>query len=309
MVKKKSILIGLGNVGLNYDLGSQSTMTHAKSLSKNKKIELICSIDKSSKQRKIFKNKYRKPTFKNINKEAILKSNFIVLSSPNYTHLKYIRKILHYKNIRTILLEKPGGSNFNDFKKIKSLCKKRGVKLYINYQRLYDKNYSKIKNIFKRMTSFNGVVNYSRGLENNCGHILSLLEKFDLKKAKIILLNKNKSPDFFVKFRKGQILFLNNPRKNISNNEFEFISRNYKIKSSNEMNKFYIFKIQKDKYIKKNYVFSNKSKIVEFDQKNSQKTVLDVILKGNKKLYKEILENSYNTFKIINKIRFMTKSR
>ena len=74
------------------------------------------------------------------------------------------------------------------------------------------------------------------------------------------------------------------------------------------MNKFSIFKIQKDRYIKKNYVFSNKSNIIQFDQKNSQKSVLDVILRGNKTLYKDILENSYNTFKLINKIRFMVKS-
>ena len=74
------------------------------------------------------------------------------------------------------------------------------------------------------------------------------------------------------------------------------------------MNKFSIFKIQKDRYIKKNYVFSNKSNIIEFDQKNSQKSVLDVILRGNKTLYKDILENSYNTFKLINKIRFMVNS-
>ena len=75
------------------------------------------------------------------------------------------------------------------------------------------------------------------------------------------------------------------------------------------MNKFHVFKIQKDKFIKKNYVFSNKSKIIEFDQKNSQKNVLDVILRGNKKLYEKILENSYDTFKIIDKIRFMIKNR
>ena len=277
-------------------------------LLKNKKIEFVCGIDKSKNKDKYLK-KYRVPSFQNLNKKTILKSNFIILSTPNRTHLNYIQKIINYKNIRTILLEKPGGSNFNDFKTIRSLCKNKKIKLYINYQRLYDKNYSKVKNIFNRMTNFNGVVNYSRGLENNCSHVLSLLEKFNLKKTKIILLNKRESPDFFIKFRKGQILFSNNPRKNISNNEFEFISKNYKIKSSNEMNKFHVFKIQKDKFIKKNYVFSNKSKIIEFDQKNSQKNVLDVILRGNKKLYEKILENSYDTFKIIDKIRFMIKNR
>ena len=308
MVKKKSILIGLGNIGLNYDLNTQYIMTHAKSLLKNKNVKFICGIDKSINQRKIFNKRYKIPSFAKLNNKALLDSNFIVLSTPNHTHLKYIQKILLYKNIKTILLEKPGGSNFNDFKYIKYLCKKRGVKLYINYQRLYDKNYLKIKNTFNRMTNFKGVVNYSRGLENNCGHVLSLFEKFNLKKTKILLLNKKENPDFFIKFSKGQILFLNNPRKNISNNEFELVSRNYKIKSFNEMNKFYIFKIQKDKYIKKNHVFSNKSNIIEFDQKNSQKSVLDVILRGNKTLYKDILENSYNTFKLINKIRFMVKN-
>ena len=47
MVKKKSILIGLGNIGLNYDLNTQYIMTHAKSLLKNKNVEFVCGIDKS----------------------------------------------------------------------------------------------------------------------------------------------------------------------------------------------------------------------------------------------------------------------
>ena len=64
MVKKKSILIGLGNIGLNYDLSSQSIITHAKSLLKNKKIEFVCGIDKSKKQRQIFKKKYRYHLFR-----------------------------------------------------------------------------------------------------------------------------------------------------------------------------------------------------------------------------------------------------
>ena len=35
------------------------------------------------------------------------------------------------------------------------------------------------------MKNFKGVVNYSRGLENNCGHVLSLFEKkFNLKKLR-----------------------------------------------------------------------------------------------------------------------------
>ena len=125
MVKKKSILIGLGNIGLNYDLNTQYITTHARSLFKNKNVKFICGIDKSINQRKIFNKRYKIPSFAKINNIALLKSNFIVLSTPNHTHLKYIQKILLYRNIKTILLEKPGGSNFNDFKYIKYLCKKK----------------------------------------------------------------------------------------------------------------------------------------------------------------------------------------
>ena len=54
MVKKINI-DWFGNIGLNYDLSGQSIITHAKSLLKNKKIEFVCGIDKSKKQRQIFK--------------------------------------------------------------------------------------------------------------------------------------------------------------------------------------------------------------------------------------------------------------
>ena len=72
-------------------------MTHAKSLLKNKNIKFICGIDKSINQRKIFNKRYKIPSFTKLNDIELLKSNFIVLSTPNHTHLKYIQKILLYK--------------------------------------------------------------------------------------------------------------------------------------------------------------------------------------------------------------------
>jgi len=55
----KSILLGLGNVGLNYDYNLRNVIyTHAKALFKNKKLDFLYAIDKSKQQRNKFKNRY-----------------------------------------------------------------------------------------------------------------------------------------------------------------------------------------------------------------------------------------------------------
>ena len=305
-MKKKTVLIGLGNIGLNYDLNERSILTHSKSVSKSQKLKLIYGIDKSDKQRRIFEKKYFIKTHSNLKKiKSLSDTNFVIISTPNQTHLKLISEILSLKNLKFILLEKPGGSNFKDFKKIMHLCKKKKINLFINYQRLYDANYLKVMTLLKQMKKFTGFAFYSRGLENNCSHILSFLNSFNLKKTKITILKRGKNPDFLIKFVNGQIVFFNNPRKNISNNEFEILGDNLKIKTSDEINKFEIFKIKKDKYIKNNHLFSKK-KIINLDKNNSQLNVLASIFdKKKSKNISKILKISYDTSKLINKIKSM----
>ena len=115
-----------------------------------------------------------------------------------------------------------------------------------------------------------------------------------------------KDPDFLIKFKRGNVYFFNNPRDNISNNEFEIIGDNFKIRTKDEINTFEIFKIKKERFIKNNYIFSNKGKIIKFDKNNSQKNVLDNIFnKNNRKNISNIIEISYDTFKVISKIKSM----
>ena len=52
----RSILLGLGNVGLNYDYNLKRVIyTHAEALLKNRKLNFFCAIDKSMQQRKNLK--------------------------------------------------------------------------------------------------------------------------------------------------------------------------------------------------------------------------------------------------------------
>ena len=54
---KKCALIGLGNIGMNYDLGLSNNFvqTHSRAISLHSEFELVCGIDYSRKALNIFK--------------------------------------------------------------------------------------------------------------------------------------------------------------------------------------------------------------------------------------------------------------
>ena len=93
MIKLNSALIGLGNIGLNYDFNSKNILTHAKSRFLNKKINFLYGIDKNIKQRIKFYKKYKVNTSNNIKKIKDLNNiNFFIVSVNTSSKYKIIKK-------------------------------------------------------------------------------------------------------------------------------------------------------------------------------------------------------------------------
>jgi len=298
-----SILLGLGNVGLNYDYNLKKVIfTHAKALFKSKKLNFFYAIDKSIQQRKKFKKKYKITTkidIDDINLDEKIK--LAIVSTSTNSHLQVLKKLVKFKSIKLVLIEKPCGKNFRELKSIYKICKKHNIMIYVNYNRLYDYNYKKCSYYFSKLQDFKGVAYYSRGLRNNCSHILSLLSTLNLRNIKIKILKYGKNPDFKITFSKGELYFLNSSRKNISNNEIEIIDKNYKIVSKDELNKFQIFKIKKEKLINNNFKYANLDTI-KFDVIMPQINVLNKIILRKKKQNNFIKKVSYDVSKILDKI-------
>jgi hypothetical protein len=57
MKKLNALLVGLGNIGLNYDYYSKDISTHAKSLYLSNKVKIYAAVDKNAYQRKKFQQK------------------------------------------------------------------------------------------------------------------------------------------------------------------------------------------------------------------------------------------------------------
>ena len=69
----KCLIVGLGDIGLKYDLGlsKRFVYTHARAISIHPDFELIGAVDINKKNRDEFKKNYRKPVFTNFNLSLI----------------------------------------------------------------------------------------------------------------------------------------------------------------------------------------------------------------------------------------------
>ena len=286
MLILNTLLVGLGNIGLNYDYSNKNITTHAKALSLSKNIRFLFAIDKNYKQRKKFEKKYQINTYSKLpSLEKLNEINFVIISVNTENHLNVVKEIIKLKNLKIILIEKPCGKNLKEYLQIKNLCKKNNIRLLINYHRIFDKNFLKIKKIFQKLKNFKGIANYSRGLSNNASHILSLLVFSNMVPLNLQIIKKKNNPDFILYFKKGFLVFLGDMNKNVSNNELEIIGHNIKIKSSKELNEFNIYNLKKNFEFKDSYSYKKMS-TVRLNYRLSQKIVMDNIIKditNNKK--------------------------
>jgi len=329
MKKINTIILGLGNIGLNYDINNNSNnifLTHCKSLQKNKSFKVLGGIDNSKVQGNKFKKKYCLNFFKSIN--SFIKFNkekidLAIIATPTNSRLEDIKNISKL-NPKVILAEKPLSYKISESKKIFDLCKRKKIRLFINYPRISDISILEIKKkIHKKefKMPIEGVATYNNGLYNNASHLISILVFWfgDIKKIKIIdYIGKHNKNDyqisFLINFKKTKIIFLANNKKKYSNLDLQLYFRNGKLNYLEEGRKVFWQRVVNDKlflgfktlstkreFIKNrmniyqknvyknlsNFFYHKKYNLVSFDHNIKIDTILNniVIYAKNKKNY------------------------
>jgi len=216
----KSVLVGLGDIGLNYDIESleDTCYTHARALDIHPGYELFCGIDPDESKRALFESKFNKPAFNSLDEcNELENSDLFVVSSPTHKHATNIREILENFNPDMILCEKPISENLEEAEQVLELSRKSRVKLFVNYFRRYDSSSPKIKEIIESSDDKNitVIVKYTKGFIHNGSHFFNLLEYF-LDGYKDIYtpidvngLNKD-SVNVCLEFNKGRAFFIHN---------------------------------------------------------------------------------------------------
>ena len=209
----KCLIVGLGNIGLGYDINSNNIQSHAKAISLHKKFYLCGAIEKDGNKRIIFEKKYKKPAYSDF-KTAFenIKPDLVVISTPTQTHLLILKKILKFYLKKIIICEKPMGTNMRETIKINNICKKKNIRLYVNYFRLSDPAVSQLRKLLKK--PIKGIIIYSRGILNNASHFLNTLQFWFGKIINVKLIKKGKkfgkfdyNSTFIVSFKNVKFIF------------------------------------------------------------------------------------------------------
>ena len=305
--KIKSLIVGLGKVGMLYDINQNEYKTHSSSIMSNNNFELLGGVDTDISKRKIFKKKYKKPAYAYL-KNAIykLKPQLLIISVPT-SNTSNIYKIIIRNNFkfRMIFLEKPINYKINIIEEFLSYCFKKKIRIAVNYSRRYDESSLKLKNLIKKRKlgkCKNIKVDYKKGFYNSCSHYINYLEFLFGKKIVIVqskLIGKlgNDYKINFDLFIKPAINVIFRFNKNIYSNEKILIHfTNGKIEYLTEKGQLAIKSNNKTLYLKNNYSFPlknvyenisyvffgkiDKAKSSYLDALYTSKTLNDILLKA-----------------------------
>ena len=226
------LIVGLGNIGMGYDINKKNIQSHSKSIEAHKGFNLLGAVEKSKKKRILFERKYKKPTFKTIKScFNTIKPDIIIISSSTESHLAILKNILFHHTPKAIVCEKPLGTNLKEAVKIYNLCKNSKIKLYVNFFRLSDPAVIKLKKKFK--SPVKGSVIYSRGTLNNASHFINTLQFWfgGITRANLIKkgskFNKFDYNSFFsISFRYANFIFKPTTTKNRYTNSININAKN-----------------------------------------------------------------------------------
>jgi len=306
-----TILLGLGRISYGYNVKNKKNyLTHYKSIINDKRFKLLYCIEPNRKK----KIKLKTKVFNNIkNASSNLKPRLAIIATPTITHFKAIKEIIKFhSSVKYILCEKPFCNNFKEALKIDSMCKKKKIKVYINYMRRAEPGVILSKKIInKKLKGFiYGNVYYDGTTLNQASHMINLLQYWlgeIITVKRINNFNKKISKfgvDFKINFKKAEIYFFGLNIKKFSYASIKLISKNGEFNYTDRgANILYKSKI-KDKIFNEDYMPNEKFVKIKNDMNNYQKHVYNEIYKDivGQKAHISMSKDALETMRILKKI-------
>ena len=232
------IIIGLGQIGMGYDLGLPAdvyVMSHARAFHNHPDFTLLGGVDVNADRRSLFEHVYGCKAFVDEDTALkFLKPDVVVISVPTELHLNAVKSVFNACKPRAILCEKPLAYELEDARQINELCIENKCQLLVNYLRRADPGVLEVKARLDNgviTTPLKGVSWYSKGLFNNGSHFVDLLTFWlgPIKSFKITRPGRkwagvDPEPDFSVNFSRGEIYFIAADEDNYSHYSIELIA-------------------------------------------------------------------------------------
>lgn len=176
-----TLIIGLGNIGLGYDLNSRpdQILTHTKACMAHKSFDLVAGVDPDPQRRQQFTLFSQKEAFESLTQAPYLPGDIdlVIISTPTSVRMALVAEAIALKP-KALLVEKPLASSVAEAEQIIDLCQQHGIQLAVNYFRDFNQKINQAIDFAKKNGCESlraGACFYSGGLLNNASHFLSLL--------------------------------------------------------------------------------------------------------------------------------------
>lgn len=239
-MKDKVLLIGLGAVGMGYDLNTtvlSAVSTHARAFAKHADFELAGGVDPDAGACARFLQHYG--GWAGADMAEGLRSvspDVVVVASPTQYHAEAVQVALRHAKPKLILCEKPLSYSLEDARVMVATCREAGCLLYVNYLRRVEPGVLEVKRRLRSgaiATPLKGVLWYTKGLLHNGSHFLNLLEFWLGSVEKFSMINIGRpfgeadfEPDVQVQFAVGEVTFLAAREEHFSHHEIQLVAPN-----------------------------------------------------------------------------------
>lgn len=236
---EKCLVIGLGKIGMGYDLDLDPTVaifSHARAISLHPYFELVGAVDSSHLQRSIFEKYYNRPAFDDISAAMrALRPTVVIIASPSETHAAVLNQVLSEEKPKIIMCEKPLAYDLAEARQMVDGCDKKGIKLYVNYPRRSDPGVIEIKRRIHEKeicAPIKGVAWYSKGFLHNGSHYFNLLEfwlgsfiGFKVIDSGRLSAQVDSEPHVEVEYECGSVIFISHWGEEFAHSSLELLSQ------------------------------------------------------------------------------------
>ena len=288
MKRYKSVIIGLGRIGQEYDydqLDDSLIATHASAYFHHPGFELLAGVDPVPSQRNRFEKKYDRPAYTDIKTMTDHhRPDVVSIAVPVNQHLPVFQETIQCKP-KAIICEKPIASSAADGRLMQSMANDYQCALLVNYMRRFEPGSIALKRIIQEGgvgEIFKGVVWYTKGLLNNGTHFIDLLCYWlgDVSGVEVMAKGrkwegKDPEPDICILFNKASIYVLAGRAECYSAGEIDLFGSGGRIRYTESGKQIEICKTIPDPVFKGYTILEQEREVIPTDLKRYQWHVLE----------------------------------
>lgn len=205
------LLIGLGGIGLQYDLAHPGRVqTHARAVSEHKP-QRFCAVDPDPAARQCFEASYSGQAYADC---ASLPTgvhwHVIIIGSPTRFHLENCQWALEQQP-DLILMEKPLAHSAEELRIMDRLVARGKSRIMVNLIRNYDPLSLSVLSQLDFHEPVSGLVHYAKGFLHNGIHFLTFLMKyFGAVESAAVLMPSSERPVVQMRLGAANVVFLPN---------------------------------------------------------------------------------------------------